>query len=87
MRAGWLCVAGVILLGAASPLWAGPFTEVPSDHWAYRVCARLTAAGILAKERQADFSGNPRITRFEFGKVIVNELCDFWTQSPPIGSL
>jgi hypothetical protein len=76
MRAGWLCVAGVILLGAASPLWAGPFTEVPSDHWAYRVCARLTAAGILAKERQADFSGNPRITRFEFGIALLAPLTE-----------
>ena len=75
MRA-WLCVAGMILLGAASPLWAGPFSEVPSDHWAYRACARLTAAGILAKERQADLSGNPRITRFEFGIALLGPLSE-----------
>ncbi len=76
MRTGWLCIAGVVLLGAASPLWAGPFSEVPSDHWAYRACARLTTGGILAKERQADFTGNPRITRFEFGIALLGPLTE-----------
>jgi hypothetical protein len=74
MRAGWLCIAGVILLGAVSPLWAAPFTEVPSDHWAYRACARLVAAGFLPEQRQADFSGNPPITRFEFGIALLGPL-------------
>ncbi len=76
MRAGWLCVAGVILLGAASPLWAGPFAEVPSDHWAYRSCARLASVGILGQDRQADFSGATPITRFEFGIALLGPLTE-----------
>ena len=75
MRAGRLLLAGIALLGAASPLWAGPFAEVPSDHWAYRVCARLAANGMLG-ERQADFSGTPRITRFEFGVALLGPLSE-----------
>lgn len=74
MRARWLIVAGLVLLGAASPLWAGPFTEVPSEHWAYRVCSRLTALGLLPEERSTTFSGNPRITRFEFGLALLEPL-------------
>ncbi|MFB3879886.1 MAG: hypothetical protein ACE149_01420 [Armatimonadota bacterium] len=73
MRAGRLLLAGLILLGAASPLWAGPFSEVPSDHWAYRACARLAANGLLG-ERKADFSGAPRITRFEFAVALLGPL-------------
>ena len=74
MRAGWLVVAGLVLLGVASPLWAGPFTEVTSDHWAYRVCSRLTALGMLPEDRSTSFSGNPRITRFEFGLALLEPL-------------
>lgn len=74
MRAGWLCVAGIMLLGAASALWAAPFSEVPSDHWAYRACARLVAAGFLPEERQPDFSGKPPITRFELGIALLGPL-------------
>jgi serine/threonine protein kinase len=32
----------------------------------------LAGAGILAEERQADFSGNPRVTRFEFGIEVLS---------------
>jgi len=74
MRAGWLGIAGMILLGAGSPLWAAPFTEVPSDHWGYRSCARLVAAGFLPQERQAEFSGKTPITRFEFGIALLGPL-------------
>jgi hypothetical protein len=74
MRAGWLLVAGLIILGAPSSLWAGPFTEVPSDHWAYRACARLATIGMLPEDRSATFSGNPTITRFEFGIALLDPL-------------
>jgi len=74
MRAGWLGVAGLFLLSAASPLWAGPFAEVRTDHWAYRSCARLTSLGILAQDRTGDFTGDPELTRFEFGIALLDPL-------------
>ncbi len=74
MRAAWLAVAGLVFLGAASPLWAGPFTEVPADHWAYRSCARLTSLGLLASDYQGGFTGDPEITRFEFGIALLDPL-------------
>jgi hypothetical protein len=74
MRARWLLVAGLLLLSAASPLWAGPFTEVPADHWAYRVCARLTSLGVLSDQVQIGFAGHPELTRFEFGIALVDPL-------------
>ncbi len=74
MRARWLMVAGLVLLGAGSPLWAGPFAEVPEGHEAYRVCTRLVSLGILSQERSAAFSGDPTITRFEFGIALLEPL-------------
>jgi hypothetical protein len=74
MKAGWLSVAGLLLLGAASPVWAGPFTAVPADHWSYRACARLSSLGVLDEQGQATFTGAPELTRFEFGIALVDPL-------------
>jgi hypothetical protein len=76
MRAAVLLVAGIILLGAAAPLWAGPFTEVSADHWSYRACAHLAQLQVLTGEGTNAFSGNPTLTRFEFGLALVTPLSD-----------
>ncbi len=73
MRAGWL-FAGLVLLGAASPLWAGPFVDVPAGHWAYGACARLASLGVLADGESAVLSLDPQITRFEFGIALLEPL-------------
>lgn len=69
-----LGIAGLVLLGAASALWAGPFSEVPAGHWAYESCARLVSLGVLAPERAGGFSGDPQLTRFEFGIALLEPL-------------
>ncbi len=74
MRARYLLVAALVLLGAAMPLWAGPFTEVPSEHWAYPACARLSSLGMLSSDRAARYSGDPCLTRFEFGVTLLGPL-------------
>jgi|GEM_PF-1606637 len=74
MRAGWFLITGFVLLGAVSPLWADPFAEVPSGHWAYDVCARLITVGILPSDNSVGFSGDPSLTRFEFGIALLDPL-------------
>ncbi len=74
MRARWLLVAGLVLLSAASPLWAGPFAEVPEGHQAYCVCTRLASLGMLSEDWSAGFSGKPALTRFEFGIALLEPL-------------
>ena len=74
MRARWPVVAGLILLGGVSPLWAGPFSEVPADHWAYPACTNLASLGLLPSDRATTFSGDPQLTRFEFGIVLLEPL-------------
>jgi hypothetical protein len=75
VRGGAFAIALVIVLGAAAPLWAGPFSEVPSGHWAYQACAGLAAAGVVsAPGGAAAFSGRPQLTRFEFGVALLDPL-------------
>jgi len=65
----------LIVLSGAQSLWAGPFAEVPSGHWAYAACARLAKMGLVAEPPGA-FSGKPQLTRFEFGITILNSLTE-----------
>jgi len=76
MRGSCLAIALLLMLGAAQTLWAGPFTEVPSGHWAYGACGRLAELGVLGSERASAFSGNPQLTRFEFGVAILEPLTE-----------
>ena len=70
MRARWLILAGLVLVSMASPLWAGPFAEVPADHWAYAAVEGLRATGALDRYAEDYFSGEPALTRDEFSMVI-----------------
>lgn len=74
MRGRRIGVALLVLLGAVAPLWAGPFSGVPSGHWSYAACTRMVEAGILPAEPEAAFSGNPELTRFEFGLALLDPL-------------
>ncbi len=69
-------VLGVLAMLVASPaLWAGPFSEVPSDHWAYPVSARLAGLDVLSSAGGvASLSGHPQLTRFEFGIALLEPL-------------
>lgn len=64
-----------VALAAPSMSWAGPFSEVPADHWAYRACARLEAQGVLSVPATGSlFSREVRLTRFEFGLALLDPL-------------
>ena len=67
-----LLVAVVVALSVAPALWAGPFSEVSSDHWTYQACSRLVATEALRSPGgNVSFSGHPQLTRFEFGIALM----------------
>ncbi len=74
MRAAVWLVAVLILLGAALPLWAGPFSEVPRGHWAYGEYANLAALGLLGPEDASAVRADAQLTRFEFALAILDPL-------------
>ncbi|MEN6357558.1 MAG: S-layer homology domain-containing protein [Armatimonadota bacterium] len=62
----------VALLCACSiPVFAqGPFTDVPTDHWAYDAVNQLQQDGILIGYPDGTFGGKKTITRYEFAVAI-----------------
>ncbi len=69
------CIAAVlVLVGAASSLWADSFREVPARHWSYEQCSSLASQGILSRDPATSFSGQPQLTRLEFAIAILEPL-------------
>jgi hypothetical protein len=60
-------VAGVLL---AAPAQAGPFTDVPTDHWAYEAIDMLQSEGIVEGYPDGTFKGNRSFTRYEMAMVV-----------------
>lgn len=58
----------------AWPAHAGPFEEVPPGHPAYASCQWLAGLGALEGQALSRFSGNPLLTRYEFGLVTLEAL-------------
>jgi len=85
MRARRLLLAGVVLLGAMSSLWAAPFSKVPAGHWAYRECSRLASLGLISADSATNFSGDPQLTRFEFGLALLDILACVDDAVAPLG--
>jgi len=75
------CVAAMLAL--ALPAVAGPFTDVPTDHWAYDAIDKLQAEGFVEGYPDGTFRGNRSFTRYEMAMVVariwdrlVNELAN-----------
>jgi len=48
----------------------GPFTDVPTDHWAYEAVNKLQRDGILIGFPDGTYGGKRAITRYEFAAAI-----------------
>jgi hypothetical protein len=71
MRKIWIPFAVVaVLLAFAAPAFAGPFSDVPADHWAYRAVNHLQQEGIVVGYPDGTFKGDNLFTRYEMAMVI-----------------
>jgi hypothetical protein len=59
-----------VLLAWALPAVAGPFTDVPTDHWAYDAIDKLQAEGFVEGYPDGTFRGNRSFTRYEMAMVV-----------------
>ncbi|MCE5200300.1 MAG: S-layer homology domain-containing protein [Armatimonadota bacterium] len=72
-KIAYLLVAIGIL--CAAPAFAqGPFTDVPTDHWAYDAVNRLQQDGVIIGYPDGTFAGKRTITRYEFAVAIARVL-------------
>ena len=62
------CVTAMLAL--ALPAFAGPFTDVPTDHWAYDAIDKLQAEGFVEGYPDGTFRGNRSFTRYEMAMVV-----------------
>jgi len=62
------CTAAMLVW--ALPAFAGPFTDVPTDHWAYDAIDKLQSEGFVEGYPDGTFRGNRSFTRYEMAMVV-----------------
>jgi Putative porin/S-layer homology domain len=67
-----LCVAVFVFASAAFA--AGPYDDVPGEHWAYQSLDYLTQHGVLEGYPDGFFKGDRTLTRYEFGQAVARLL-------------
>lgn len=60
----------IALLVWALPVAAGPFTDVPTGHWAYDAIDKLQSEGFVEGYPDGTFRGNRSFTRYEMAMVV-----------------
>lgn len=65
-----------LLVGAASTSFAAvnPFSDVPTDHWAYDAVSRLAADGVIEGYGDTSFQGGKNITRYEMAQMVAKAM-------------
>ena len=61
---------------------AGPFADVPTDHWAYSAVDKLQKAGIVIGYPDMTYGGKRAMTRYEFAVAIARLLDKIPTTAP-----
>jgi hypothetical protein len=74
MRNLALAVATVLVVAIASPAFAQPFADVPTDHWAFDAIAELAANGIIEGFPDGTFKGDRGVSRYEVAIIVARIL-------------
>ena len=61
-----LAIAGVL---SGTGVFAGTFSDVPSNHWAYKAVEKVSSQGLI-KGYQEKFRGDAKVSRYEMATVI-----------------
>jgi len=71
MKKSLVFFAAFLLVGLfAIPAMAGPFTDVPTDHWAYEAIDKLQSEGFVEGYPDGTFKGDRTFTRYEMAMVV-----------------
>ncbi|MDR5682952.1 MAG: S-layer homology domain-containing protein [Armatimonadota bacterium] len=63
-------IVAALVLALVAPVFAQPFADVPTDHWAYDAIAELAAKGLIEGYPDGTFKGNQPLTRYEMAMVV-----------------
>jgi hypothetical protein len=71
MKKSFIFFAAFLLVGIFTiPAFAGPFTDVPTDHWAYEAIDRLQSEGFIEGYPDGTFKGDRTFSRYEMAMVV-----------------
>ena len=65
------CVLGTAGMAAAA---ANPFSDVPSDHWAYDAVTQLAKDGVVEGYGDSTYRGGQEITRYEMAQIVAKAM-------------
>jgi hypothetical protein len=83
MKKSLIFFAAFLLVGCFTiPALAGPFTDVPTDHWAYEAIDRLQGEGFVEGYPDGTFKGDRTFTRYEMAMVVAR----LWDRLSSMGS-
>lgn len=79
-----VCAIALLALAIGGPALAqGPFTDVPTDHWAYDAVEQLVSDGIIVGYPDGTFGGKRAMTRFEFAQALQRAIPIIVEKVPP----
>lgn len=71
------CMKKILAMAAAAALAAGisasaanPFSDVPTDSWAYQAVADLSEQGVVEGYPDGTFKGEKNVTRYEIAQIV-----------------
>ena len=64
------------MMGVATAFAVNPFSDVPSDSWAYQAVDQLATAGIINGYPDGTFKGQNNITRYEMAQMIAKGMAN-----------
>lgn len=64
----------LLVIALAVPAAAGPFTDVPENHWAYEAVKQLAAYGLVIGFPDGEYKGNEPMTRYQLAMVVARLL-------------
>ncbi len=83
MRKIFLLLALIIFVGTSS-VFAGPFSDVPKDHWAVEAVETLQAKGIFDGYADGTFKGNKVVSRYHLAMVTAKMLASVETNKESV---
>ncbi|MGE5594183.1 MAG: S-layer homology domain-containing protein, partial [Betaproteobacteria bacterium] len=69
-----IALVAILVLALAVPAAAGPFADVPENHWAYEAVKQLAAYGLVEGFPDGTFKGAEPMTRYQMAMVIARLL-------------
>ncbi len=64
----------LLVIALAVPAAAGPFSDVPENHWAYEAVKQLAAYGLVVGFPDGEYKGNEPMTRYQLAMVVARML-------------